>query len=192
MRPNDKVGVSFIAQTLGLTTARVNSLVSDGILTATDDKPRQFVLSETVQAYQDYLRSRIDPKKDDDRDTNSKRLKAEAAYKAAKAKSAQLELEELEGKMHRSDDVEAAFSSFAYAVSSCLKAMPGRTAVDMVQEGIIPAAMSNRASEVIRSQTNDIMQELCEFKYDPDYYAEQVRERMGWTADSDEQAEGSD
>lgn len=182
---DERVNAATLAEALNLKKTRINELVSNGILHPTGS-PRMYVFREANHAYIDYLKSRIDPSKDDDRQINSNKLKADAAYKAARAKSAQLELEELEGKMHRSEDVQAAFESFAYTVRSALMALPGRLAVDL-------AVVSNpmEVSEIIRAQVYEIMEELAEFEYDPQFYAEQVRERRGWTSDAPEGEQGS-
>ncbi|MBQ2361997.1 MAG: hypothetical protein II287_00115, partial [Bacteroidaceae bacterium] len=39
---------------------------------------------------------------------------------------------ELEGKMHRSEDVEAVMTDLVYTIRSMLMALPGRLAVDVV------------------------------------------------------------
>ena len=47
-------------------------------------------------------------------------------FRAGRAKKMKLEVQELEGKMHRSEDVKAMTDDLIYAVRSALNAMPGR------------------------------------------------------------------
>lgn len=174
MDGTEKVGVSVLAQILGLTVARVNSLVSDGVLTC-EGRPRKYVVKDCVQAYINYVAGRFSPKSDDQKSIDKKKAKAEADLKRAKADQEQLKLKELRGQMHRSEDVEAATNQLVYTIRSMMLALPGRLAVDTAA-----AKTAAETSNIIEAEVFNMLEELETFEYDPAIYAEMVREREGW------------
>ena len=95
--------------------------------------------------------------------------------KRSKADIEALKLKELEGKMHRSEDVEAVITNVVYLIRSMLIALPGRLAVDVVSVGT-----AAEASVVIRNEVYKILEELSNFQYDPEEFAKMVRERERW------------
>lgn len=174
MDAREKVGASALAEVLGLKSTRINELVANGVLHP-EGKPRKYVLKEAVQDYIAYLKGLNDPSKDEEKALDKKKLKAEAALKAAKAAEAQIELAELSGNMHSAEDVQAAFEQLVYGMRSMLLALPGRVAVD-----VIGAANTADAAEIIRAQVNDVLNALSEYEYDPEFFSERVRDRKGW------------
>ncbi len=117
-------------------------------------------------------------------DAEKRKAQAEADLKRSKADIAMLQLNELEGKMHRSDDVEAVMTDLVYAIRSMLIALPGRLAVD-----VSTTTSAQEASEVIKREVYKILNELSEYKYNPEEYARRVREREGWTVHADDEEE---
>ena len=117
-------------------------------------------------------------------DAEKRKAQAEADLKRSKADIAMLQLNELEGKMHRSDDVEAVMTDLVYAIRSMLIALPGRLAVD-----VSTTTSAQEASEVIKREVYKILNELSEYKYNPEEYARRVREREGWTVRADDEEE---
>lgn len=181
MNLNEQVSAAVIAEALDLKKSRINELVNNGVLHPIGGNPRKYVLREALHAYIGYLRGRIDPSRQEQAAIETARLKADTAYKMARANTAQLELQELEGKMHRSEDVQAAFEGFAYTVRSTLLAMPGRESVDLAQEGYITRDQAASVAKLLQKHTHEAMSELSEYHYDPDFYAQRVSEREGWT-----------
>ena len=117
-------------------------------------------------------------------DAEKRKAQAEADLKRSKADIAMLQLNELEGKMHRSEDVEAVMTDLVYAIRSMLIALPGRLAVD-----VSSVTSAQEASEVIKKEVYKILNELSEYKYNPEEYARRVREREGWTNRADDEEE---
>ena len=97
------------------------------------------------------------------------------SIKKAKAIVAVMEAQELQGKMHRSEDVADMTEDLIFAIRGMLVALPGRLAVDTAAANT-PA----EASEIIRKEVYKVMSELSEYKYDPKKYEERVRERKAW------------
>ena len=173
-----------IALLFGVTTRRVQQLVTEGIITATKQgNANKYDLLPTIQRYIKYLTDKANGREESKKDTEteSKKLEAEADLKRSKADMAALQLKELEGKMHRSEDVEAVTTDLVYTIRSMLTALPGRLAVDVVSAGT-PA----EASEIIRAEVYKVLEELAGYKYDPEEYARRVRDREGWSDLSDD------
>ena len=138
---------------------------------------------EATRAYVKYLREKAAGRSDKDdaaAEKEQQKLAAEVRIKEARADYAELELAELQGKMHRSEDVEAMTQQLVFTIRGMLVALPGRLAVDVA--GVSDAA---EASVLIRREVNAVLDELSNFKYDPAAYEKLVNERQKWT-DTDE------
>lgn len=166
---NTEVGTTELASILGITARRVQQMAQDGTIVAV--KRGRFNLAESVQRYIAFISS-----KDKDISQQDKaRQDAEVSIKKAKAVIAVMEAQELQGKMHRSEDVESMTEDLIYAIRGMLVALPGRLAVDTAA-----AETPAEVSEIIRKEIYKIMSELSEYKYDPKKYEERVRERKAW------------
>lgn len=172
-------GSAIIAKLFGVTDRRVQQLAKEGVIPAASVRPYKFDLLPTVQAYIRYLSDKANGKESKSADTvqaEADKLRAEADLKQSKAKIADMQLKELEGKMHRSEDVEAVTNDLVYTVRSMIMALPGRLAMDVVQ-----ASNANEASALIRSECYKILNELAGYQYDPEVYRRRVRDREGWS-----------
>lgn len=177
-------GSDIIAKLFGVTDRRVQQLAKEGVIPAAQTRPYKFDLLPTVQAYIKHLSEKANGKEQKNADTvqaEADKLRAEADLKQSKAKIAELQLKELEGKMHRSEDVEAMTNDLVYTIRSMIMALPGRLAMDVVQ-----TTSANEASAVIRSECSKILNELAGYQYDPEAYQRRVRDREGWSDLSDD------
>lgn len=166
---NTEASTTELAVVLGITARRVQQMAQDGTIVAV--KRGRFNLAESVQRYIAFISS-----KDKDISQQDKaRQDAEVSIKKAKAVIAVMEAQELQGKMHRSEDVESMTEDLIYAIRGMLVALPGRLAVDTAA-----AETPAEVSEIIRKEVYKIMSELSEYKYDPKKYEERVRERKAW------------
>lgn len=169
---------AIIAKLFGVTERRVQQLAKEGVIPAAQQRPYKFDLLPTVQAYIKHLSEKANGKEQKSADTvqaEADKLRAEADLKQSKAKIAEMQLNELEGKMHRSEDVEAMTNDLVYTVRSMIMALPGRLAMDVVQ-----VATAAEASALIRSECHKILNELAGYQYDPEAYQRRVRDREGW------------
>lgn len=172
-----------IAAIFGVDPRRVQQLAKEGIIVAIKEgHANRYDLLPTIQRYIKHLSDKANGREysKKDAETETRKLEAEADLKRSKADMAALQLNELEGKMHRSEDVEAVMTDLVYTVRSALIALPGRLAVD-----VTAAASAAEASEVIRGEAYKILEELAGYKYDPEEYARRVRDREGWSDLSD-------
>ena len=171
-----------IAKLFQVTVRRIQQLTQEGILETVEIKQgsrtlRRYDLMSTVQAYIKYLGDKAygREQKESVADKEEEKLQAEVDMKKAKARIAELELDELEGRMHSADDVEAMTTDLCLAVRSALLSMPGQLAVDVAE-----STDAAEISEIIKATVNDILDELSRYEYDPDEYRRRVRERQGW------------
>ena len=178
-------GTQIIAKIFGVSTRRVEQLKSEGVIKG-HGKPTKYDLLPTIQAYIRYLSDKAygREEKKSKADLEEQKLRAEADIKQSKAKIAEMQVKELEGKMHRSEDVEAVMTDLVYTIRSMLTALPGRLAVD-----VSTAGSAAEASEIMRVEVYKILDELAAYKYDPEEYARRVMDREGWSELSDSDAE---
>ena len=113
--PNTKlVDSKTIAAIFGVDPRRVQQLAKEGIITATKDGyANRYDLLPTIQKYIRYLIDKANDREPSKKDSEveTRRLEAETDLKRSKADMAALQLKELEGTMHRSEDVAAVQSA---------------------------------------------------------------------------------
>lgn len=168
-----------IAKLFGVTDRRVQQLAKEGVIPAAQTRPYKFDLLPTIQSYIKHLSDKANGKEAKSTDTvqaEADKLRAEADLKRSKADIADLQLKELEGKMHRSEDVEAMTNDLVFTIRGMVLALPGRLAMDVVQ-----VSSASEASALIRKECNKLLEELAGYKYDPEAYQRRVRDREGWS-----------
>lgn len=172
---------TVIAKIFGVSTRRVEQLKTEGIIKG-QGKPTKYDLLPTIQAYIKYLSDKAygREKKQTDAQLTTSKLEAESRIKTAKAEMAELELKELQGKMHRAEDVEAITTDHVFFVRSMLMAMPGKLAVDLA--GTHTAA---EQADRVKQEVYYILENLSGYKYDPEEYKKRVMERQGWDNHTD-------
>lgn len=171
---NTLASVAELSAVLGVTSTYIYKLAQDGVISSA--QRGKYPLADSVQRYIAYLGR--DAVTEGEVKLDKVKRTAEAQLKASKAKIASMEAQELEGKMHRSEDVAAMTEDLIYEIRGALIALPGRLAVDVAACG-----SAAEAAEIVRREVHQIMGELAGYQYDPDRYAERVRERMKWDAE---------
>ena len=173
-----------LANLFGLTGQWINQLTRDGVIKRRDTPAgKRYNVVESVRAYTQYLRDKAANRADRGipEDKELEKFDAEVRIKRAKAEIAELEAQEVQGIMHRSEDVAAMTEDLIYTVRDSLLALPGRLAVD-----VAGASTAAEAAEIIKREVYAVMKELSQYQYDPAKYAERVRERMDWEGDVDD------
>lgn len=174
---NDRVCTAEVAALFGVTERTVQMLAKEGTITAERKRPYEFDFYKVAQEYIQYLSEKVQGRERKASGTvESEKLRAETDFKRSKADMAVLQLRELEGKMHRSEDVEAMTNDLVYSIRSMILALPGRLAIDIAE-----VSNANEASAMIRKECHAILNELANYRYDPDEYRRRVRERIGWS-----------
>jgi hypothetical protein len=127
-------------------------------------------LVKNIRNYIDFL---VDgDKTEEDKKLDKARNTAEVKLKVAKATMAQLQADELKGKMHRSEDVQAFTQSMVDTIKQALLSLPGRMSVELSL-----CETAEECSVIIKDTVKDVLRELSEFEYDPEKYEAMVRER---------------
>lgn len=176
--------VELIAKLFDISVRRVQQLTQDGVLQTTAVKNeagrtvKRYELGSTVQRYVKYLSDKAYGRNEKTENLEESKLEKEIKIKDARAQRLEIELSELKGEMHRSEDVEAVTNELVYTVRSALLALPGRLAVDTCN-----AETPSEASDIIRDEVHVILSQLAEHEYDPEVYKRYVREREGWNMD---------
>ena len=179
MQPGMKVYVKTadICAMIGKSNQWVGQLTSQGTIhKSRTPHGNLFECLSTAKSYIDSMQEKH-PADEDEASLEQERKAAEVQLKKAKARIADLEADELQGKMHRSEDVAAMTEDLIYIVRGMLLALPGRLARDAAA-----AQTPAEAAEAIRRELFPAMEELSRHRYDPMRYMERVRERMNWEA----------
>lgn len=170
---DSEVKTTALAGILGISGRRVQQLAQDDILRPV--RKGWFALGDSVQRYIAYLEK---SRRNGDADLEKERQEAEVKLKKAKSIVAMHEADELDGKMHRAEDVQAMTEQLITAIRNALTALPGRLAAD-----VAACKTPAEASRTIRKEISAVLRELKGFRYDPAKYAELVRGRRNWEAE---------
>lgn len=176
---------AVIARIYGSDVRRIQQLNTAGVIKG-EGRPAKYDLLPTIKALFEYQRKLIQGKSKSEEiaKLEEEKLQAEVDIKTAKAEAAKLELDELRGKLHRAEDVEAITTDHVLFLRSMLMAMPGKLAVDLA--GNHTAA---EQAERVKREVYHVLNQLADYKYDPAEYKKRVRERQGWesgTRDDDD------
>lgn len=169
-----------LANLFALTGQWINQLTRDGVLKKRDTPAgKRYNVVEATRSYVQYLRDKAAGRgeKGIPESKELEKFEAEVRIKQAKAQIAELEAQEVQGMMHRSEDVAAMTEDLIYTIRGSLMALPGRLAVDVSN-----TQTAAEAADVIRKEVFKLMEELTQYRYDPKKYEERVRDRMKWEA----------
>ena len=167
---------AVIARLYDTDVRRIQQLNTAGIIKG-EGRPAMYDLLPTIQALFKYQRGIIQNKEKSlaTAELEERKLRAEAEIKESKAAIVKMEQDELEGKLHRAEDVEAITTDHVLFLRSMLMAMPGKLAVDL--GGTHTAA---EQAERVKQEVYFVLDQLASYKYDPDEYKKRVMERQGW------------
>ena len=168
-----EVKTTELAGILGISARRVQQLAQDDVIRPS--RRGWFLLGQSVQRYLSFLDKERKQESDAEKDRANERGKADVEWKKARASIAKMEAEELAGTMHRSEDVQAMTEQLIYAVRGALSALPGRCGKEVAETGSVREAIA-----ILRREVNAAMEELQNFRYDPDGYKRLVRDRKNW------------
>ena len=175
------VKTADICNATGKTNQWIGQLTSQGVIFKTKTKYGQlYELFETMRNYCAMLEERSKSKDETLSQAELRKKQADADYKDAKAKLAKMETEEFEGKIHRSEDVQAMTIDLLYYVRGSLMALAGRCANK--------CAATDEPAEVqkiINTEVSEILIDLSRYKYSRERYDELVRKRMKKELDAD-------
>lgn len=162
------VNTKEMAMVIGVTTRRVQQMIQDGTLKTVEKG--KLLLMDNVQRYITFVTG--NQMTEEERKVEKARRAAETKLKVAKADIAMLEANELKGKMHRAEDVEALTQDMCDTIRNVLLGLPGQIAVDVAL-----CDSAEECSTIIRDAVYNVLTELSNYEYDPAKYEERVRNR---------------
>lgn len=158
---------------LGVSKQYIGQLVNQGVLIRTETETGgMFSLMDSVKAYLDNLSEKV-KKTEEEKKLEKAKATAEVKLKVAKAAMAELQAKELQGKMHRAEDVHVFTQGLIDMVKGSLLQLPGQCAVEL--------SLCNDAEEcqiILKDNIKEILREISDFDYDPERYEALVRERL--------------
>jgi phage terminase Nu1 subunit (DNA packaging protein) len=174
-----------LASLLDITKGRVSQLTSDGTFFRDDTEDgKLYDMHFCSQAYYEKLSQSTNA---EDTKIRRDRAKAETSIKASKAVIANLEAQELKGKMFRVEDIRAITEQYFYEIRNMINALPGQLATDV--------AASDNAAEcavIIRTCVNRLLMNMQKYRFDVAKYKERVHDRMSWEDAKDDSDGGEE
>ncbi len=177
-----EVKTTELAGILGVSARRIQQLAQDDIFRPV--RRGWFSLGDSVRRYIAFLDKEKKQESDAEREQSRKRARADVEWKESRAKIAKLQAEELEGTMHRAEDVQAMTEQLLYAVRGALSALPGRCGKEVAETDNVRETIA-----ILQREVNAAMDELQNFRYDPDAYKRLVRDRKNWEQDHGEETD---
>lgn len=181
------VKTADVCAATGKTNQWIGQLTAQGVINKTQTTHGAlYNLFDTMKAYCAMLEERA-KKLDEYSEAIEKRKKqAETKLKESKALMEEIKAKEFQGKMHRSEDVQAMTGDLLYFVRGSLVALAGRCATECANSSE-PAEVQ----KIIEREVFSILKDLSEYKYSKKRYEELVRQRESIfdenTAEDDEE-----
>lgn len=166
-----------LSKLFGVSVRQIQRLTLDGIIEpASNERPYRFTLETVCPQYCKYLENKVAEGSQSKvmADLEEEKLRAESRIRKARAEIAELHADELAGKLHRAEDVEAITTDHVLYFRSMLLAMPGKLAVDLAAIQTAP-----EAAERVKQEVYYVLEHLANYRYDPEEYAKRVRGRNG-------------
>lgn len=159
-----EVGTAELAAIIGKSDRWIRKITSEGILKQVSRG--KYNLANAVQAYIEHAEG---GKRDDGKPTYQDH---KTEHERIKAEMAALELAEMQGKLHKAEDVEQVMNDMLSAFRQRARAIPTRIAPELVGEDNL---------QVIKGKLSDVIDEtLYELSnYDPSQFGDQRNDANG-------------
>lgn len=177
---SDYVNTAELAGILELQDRQVRRLVERGVITADKDGSGHYRY-DPVQAQEEYaahlgelegsltsIREQID--------------EAESRIKRATADIKELELAEMRGEYHREEFVEEFVLDYIFAERAAVMALPGKLAPTLANKSDV-----SEVEEIIRREIDTILDDLKQYEYRPEYFAERLAAETGQEIETEQQ-----
>ena len=117
-----------------------------------------------------------------------RKLTAEARLKEAQAEAAELQLDELKGRLHNSADVQFFTADLCAHIRGAVLSLPSRLAMKITGE-----ESKAEIANIVKKECYEILNEMSNYEYDPKKYKEAARNRKGFDQiHEDEDEDGED
>ncbi len=181
------VKTADVSVILGKSDQWVGNLAQKGILVKVKTpKGNLFDLAASIKGYLELLGEQ-NSKDPEIKELDKKKKQLDNSIKASKAIKENLLAKELQGEMHRSEDVRAMTEDLLFAVKNGLTTLIGRLSVEI-------AGVSDPADipSVIKREVYLILDQLSNYKYDSRKYKQRVDERRKKAADNGDDTDGTE
>lgn len=185
-----KAGTPIYAKTavvcsmVGKSNQWVGQLKNQGVLRTTSTPYGElYDVTETISSYTEKLEERTEP----DEEVTAEKNRANMQLAKAKAAKASMEVQELLGKMHRSEDVAAMTDDLIFTMRNAWLSLPGRLTTSIaaaIESGETSAA---EISQIIMNEVKASMTELAQYQYDAKKYEARVRDRLNKDAQTEDE-----
>lgn len=177
------ISTAEVARIVGRSSRTIQDLAKQGYLTSLKkDNRYTFDLYTVIQEYIEYSSGK--DKASSSSELTLEKIREDVRFRRAKADIMELNLAELEGRMHAAEDVEAMTTDLVLSVRSALLAVPERLGVELAEISDI-----NECTVKIREVVYEVLQDLSRYEYNPEEYRKRVRERQGWKEEYEEEDE---
>lgn len=159
------VDSQILASLFGLTTRRIQQLASEGVIPSIREKGgvNKYDLLAAIRGYVVFLQRRVESQMQggiDDTVNESRKLRADADLKDVKARIAEMELDELQAKMHDAEDVQKMTEDLILVIREKLEALPKKLA-----RKLTTVSSPVEVSEIIRKEVCEALLELSQYSY---------------------------
>jgi len=162
----------------------INDLVTNGIIEPVLIKERgrdvrRYDKDACTTEYIKYLRAkasrRESPHPIGAANDEARKLKADADWREAKAEIEKMKRDELNGRLHSSEDVKAVVGRLVTQIRGELLAFPGTCAMDCAT-----ARTPKEVEGILKRNVLEVLKDLEKFQYNKAEYKKRVRERTDW------------
>lgn len=162
----------LLANLFGLTPRRIQQLASSGVIPVIREKGgvNRYDLMQAIRGYVTYLQETIDRQRPADltvREAASRKIKADADLKQAKADFASMERSRIAAGMHRAEDVEAMTDDLIATIRENVEAIP-----DELAEQLAPMKSPPEISDAIRRNVCEHLLRLSQYTFSPERTAQ--------------------
>ncbi len=188
MAKQQLVDAGTLAQLFGYQDiSRIDQLVRSHVITPTMVKEngdsgrmvRRYDLIPVTHEFIQYLRGLAEKKQSGSEDAAAA-AEADLRFKQARAEKMELEIKELRGQLHRSEDVSIITADMIAKLRAGIMAIPGQVAVDCAE-----ARTPVETAAIVKAAVDQFLNETAAVKYDAGEYRRLVKERTKWLTEEE-------
>jgi phage terminase Nu1 subunit (DNA packaging protein) len=154
------VGTSTLAKILDVTDRRVRQLVDEGIINKV--KNGSYELIPTLKKYLLYIKTKSDNQIDNSHSEKDYQIE-KTMHERAKRKIAELDLAQMQGKLHDATDIEREMTKMLAAFRAKILSIPSKIAPQLIAQSEISIIES-----ILETEVYNALSELSE--YDPELF----------------------
>ena len=152
-----------ISEILNLSDRRIRQLASEDALVRIGHG--KFDLPASIQAYIEYVINR------DKSDGELDKTTEEALWTRARRKKTELDLQIMQGELHRSEDVKLVMNDMLGSFRARLLGLPTKIAPQLIKKDEIPVI-----KQILKEAVLEVLDELSD--YDPHVFYEKSKDKM--------------